>query len=65
MKTEVNPQDTNRAEAFELWMSSPMPMVMWGKYRKHWFKITLPISFQFHHTQIDGAQAGKFLANLT
>ena len=24
MKTEVNPQDTNRAEAFELWMSSPM-----------------------------------------
>ena len=27
MKTEVNPQDTNRAEAFELWMSSPMPMV--------------------------------------
>jgi chloramphenicol O-acetyltransferase type A len=27
MKTEVNPQETNRAEAFELWMSSPMPMV--------------------------------------
>ena len=27
MKAEVNPQDTNRAEAFELWMSSPMPMV--------------------------------------
>ena len=27
MKTEVNPKDTNRAEAFELWMSSPMPMV--------------------------------------
>ena len=27
MKTEVNPQDTKRAEAFELWMSSPMPMV--------------------------------------
>ena len=40
------------------------PMVMWGKYRKKWFKITLPISFQFHHTQMDGAHAGKFLANL-
>ena len=24
MKTEVNPQDTNIAEAFELWMSSPL-----------------------------------------
>ena len=40
------------------------PMVMWGKYRKKWFKTTLPISFQFHHTQMDGAHAGKFLANL-
>ena len=40
------------------------PMVMWGKYRKHWFKTILPISFQFHHTQMDGAHAGKFLANL-
>ena len=27
MKQEVNPQETSRAEAFELWMSSPMPMV--------------------------------------
>ena len=27
MKTQVNPKDTSRAEAFELWMSSPMPMV--------------------------------------
>jgi chloramphenicol O-acetyltransferase type A len=40
------------------------PMVMWGKYRKQWFKTTLPISFQFHHTQMDGAHAGKFLATL-
>ena len=40
------------------------PMVMWGRYRKRWFKTTLPISFQFHHTQMDGAHAGKFLANL-
>ena len=27
MKVEVNPQDTVRGVAFELWMSSPMPMV--------------------------------------
>ena len=27
MKIEVNPQETSRAEAFEMWMTSPMPMV--------------------------------------
>lgn len=37
------------------------PMVMWGKYRKHWFKATLPISFQFHHVQMDGGDAAHFL----
>ena len=37
------------------------PMVMWGKYRKRWFKTTLPISFQFHHVQMDGGQAAQFL----
>lgn len=40
------------------------PMVMWGKYRKSWFKKTLPISFQFHHVQMDGAHAAKFLETL-
>ncbi len=37
------------------------PMVMWGKYRKQLFKTTLPISFQFHHVQMDGGQAANFL----
>ena len=37
------------------------PMVMWGKYRKHWFKVTLPISFQFHHVQMDGGHGAAFL----
>ena len=37
------------------------PMVMWGKYRKGFFKTTLPISFQFHHVQMDGEQAASFL----
>ena len=26
MVKEINPKETNRAEAFELWMSSPMPI---------------------------------------
>ena len=37
------------------------PMVMWGKYRKGPFKTTLPISFQFHHVQMDGGHAARFL----
>ena len=37
------------------------PMVMWGKYRKGLFKATLPVSFQFHHVQMDGGQAARFL----
>ena len=27
MKQEISPQESNRAEAFSMWMSSPMPMV--------------------------------------
>ena len=40
------------------------PFIIWGKYRKKLFKYYLPISFQFHHTQMDGAHAGEFLENL-
>ena len=40
------------------------PFLFWGKYRKKCFKYELPISFQFHHTQMDGAHAGRFLENL-
>ena len=54
MKQEINPQDTNRAQAFELWMKSPMPMVTLTK-------VTLPISFQFHHVQMDGGHGARFL----
>lgn len=28
---EINPQETTRAEAFELWMNSPNPMVTFFK----------------------------------
>lgn len=40
------------------------PMLMWGRYRKGLFKTTLPISFQFHHVQMDGGQATQFLEEL-
>ena len=40
------------------------PMVMWGKYRKSWFKTILPISFQFHHVQMDGGHGAQFLNNI-
>lgn len=40
------------------------PFIIWGRYKKKLFRYYLPISFQFHHTQMDGAHAGKFLAEL-
>ena len=40
------------------------PMVMWGKYRRNWFTTTLPISFQFHHVQMDGGDGAYFLEQL-
>ena len=40
------------------------PFMIWGKYRKKLFRYYLPVSFQFHHTQMDGAHAGRFLENL-
>ncbi len=35
--------------------------MIWGKYKRGLFKTTLSVSFQFHHTQMDGAHAAKFL----
>ena len=40
------------------------PFIIWGRYKKKWFRYYLTLSFQFHHTQMDGAHAGSFLANL-
>lgn len=40
------------------------PFVIWGKYRKKFLKRTLPVSFQFHHTQVDGMEAAQFLADV-
>ena len=34
---------------------------MWGRYSRRFFRFYLNISFQFHHTQMDGAHAARFL----
>ena len=38
------------------------PFIIWGRYRRRLLKTTLTVSFQFHHTQMDGANAGLFLS---
>lgn len=40
------------------------PFMIWGRYRKRWFRTRLTVSFQFHHTQMDGAHAALFLDRL-
>ena len=40
------------------------PFMIWGKYKRSWFKTQLTVSFQFHHTQMDGAHASRFLDGL-
>lgn len=40
------------------------PFIIWGRYRRNWFKTKLTLSFQFHHTQMDGAHAANFLTLL-
>lgn len=40
------------------------PFLIWGRYKRKWLRYELTLSFQFHHTQMDGAHAGKFLEGL-
>lgn len=37
------------------------PFMIWGSYRRNWFRRCLTVSFQFHHTQMDGEHAARFL----
>lgn len=37
------------------------PFVIWGRYKKKFFRTALTVSFQFHHTQMDGVHAAHFL----
>ena len=40
------------------------PFLIWGKYKRRFLKTTLLVSFQFHHTQMDGYHASLFLDEL-
>lgn len=40
------------------------PFLIWGKVRTKLWRASLPISFQFHHTQMDGGHAAQFLEDL-
>ena len=40
------------------------PFMIWGSYRRTWLKTLLTVSFPFHHTQMDGAHAARFLSLL-
>lgn len=40
------------------------PFMIWGRYRKRLFNTLLTVSFQFHHIQMDGAHAARFLERL-
>lgn len=40
------------------------PFLIWGKYKHRLMKMILTVSFQFHHTQMDGAHASRFLNNI-
>ena len=40
------------------------PFLVWARYRRHWLRYRLPVSFQFHHTQLDGSHATRFLEEL-
>ena len=40
------------------------PFVIWSKHKKGLFKSTMAVSFQFHHTQMDGGHGAIFLEKL-
>ena len=40
------------------------PFLIWGRYKRSWLKTLLTVSFQFHHTQMDGMHAARFLDGL-
>jgi len=37
------------------------PFLIWGHCRRRFLKTVLTVSFQFHHTQMDGVHAARFL----
>ena len=40
------------------------PFLIWGKFKKRFFRGLLTVSLQFHHRQMDGGPAAQFLEKL-
>lgn len=40
------------------------PFIIWSRYKRRFLKTFLAVSFQFHHTQMDGGHAARFLERL-
>lgn len=40
------------------------PFLLWGGWRRKGLRDCLPVSFQFHHSQMDGVPAAQFLQRL-
>ena len=40
------------------------PFLIWGRYCRKGFKKLVKVSFQFHHVQMDGEQACRFLEHM-
>ena len=40
------------------------PFLIWGRFKQRFLRKYLTVSFQFHHTQMDGAHAAQFLEEL-
>ena len=40
------------------------PFLIWGRIKNRFFRKYLTVSFQFHHSQMDGAHAARFLEEL-
>ncbi len=40
------------------------PFLIWGRYRRRRLRKLLTVSFQFHHVQMDGEQACRFLEHI-
>lgn len=56
--------DTEIDGAVGMYSGFNNPFLIWGRYTRKMFRYYMMISFQFHHTQMDGAHAGRFLENL-
>ena len=56
--------DTELDGVVNMYSGYSNPFIIWGRYRKKLFRYELTVSFQFHHTQMDGGHAGRFLEQL-